>query len=60
MSGNIPITVAYGDGIGPEIMQATLDIIQAGWYDVNGNRISIGKSISECVKSRYRSKSRKY
>jgi isocitrate dehydrogenase len=23
------ITVAYGDGIGPEIMQATLDIIQA-------------------------------
>jgi isocitrate dehydrogenase len=24
-----PITVAHGDGIGPEIMQATLDIILA-------------------------------
>jgi isocitrate dehydrogenase len=24
-----PITVAYGDGIGPEIMQATLRILEA-------------------------------
>ena len=29
MSGKTPITVAHGDGIGPEIMQATLAIIQA-------------------------------
>ncbi|MCL5407858.1 MAG: isocitrate/isopropylmalate family dehydrogenase, partial [Candidatus Thermoplasmatota archaeon] len=25
----VPITVAYGDGIGPEIMKATLKIISA-------------------------------
>ena len=25
----IPITVAYGNGIGPEIMAATLDILKA-------------------------------
>ena len=27
MTQNTPITVAYGDGIGPEIMEATLHII---------------------------------
>jgi isocitrate/isopropylmalate dehydrogenase len=28
MSANVPITAAYGDGIGPEIMEASLHIIQ--------------------------------
>jgi isocitrate/isopropylmalate dehydrogenase len=28
MSANVPITVAYGDGIGPEIVAASLHIIQ--------------------------------
>jgi len=26
----VPVTVAYGDGIGPEIMTATLRILDAG------------------------------
>ena len=26
----VPITVAYGDGIGPEIMEATLHILKEG------------------------------
>ena len=30
MSKSVPITVAHGDGIGPEIMAATLHILQAG------------------------------
>jgi len=29
MSSKTPITVAHGDGIGPEIMAATLEILQA-------------------------------
>jgi len=29
MSNPIPITVAHGDGIGPEIMAATLHILQS-------------------------------
>lgn len=36
MATNTPITVAYGDGIGPEIMAATLNIIKAA-----GARIEI-------------------
>ncbi|MGA2882807.1 MAG: hypothetical protein ABSG13_27970 [Bryobacteraceae bacterium] len=28
MSTKVPITVAHGDGIGPEIMEASLHIIQ--------------------------------
>jgi isocitrate/isopropylmalate dehydrogenase len=28
MSTNVPITVAHGDGIGPEIREASLHIIQ--------------------------------
>jgi isocitrate/isopropylmalate dehydrogenase len=28
MSTNVPITVAHGDGIGPEIMEASLHSIQ--------------------------------
>ena len=29
MASKIPITVAHGDGIGPEIMNATLRILEA-------------------------------
>ena len=29
MSKTVPITVAHGDGIGPEIMTATLDVLKA-------------------------------
>jgi isocitrate dehydrogenase len=45
MSGNIPITVAYGDGIGPEIMQATLDIIQAAGAKLDIEVIEIGEKL---------------
>ncbi len=40
-----PVTVAYGDGIGPEIMDATLRIIQAGGAQLDIERIEIGESI---------------
>ena len=33
MSPKTPITVAHGDGIGPEIMAATLQILEAAGAD---------------------------
>ncbi|MDG6950106.1 MAG: NADP-dependent isocitrate dehydrogenase [Nitrososphaerota archaeon] len=39
------ITVAYGDGIGPEIMGATLDIINAGGANLAIENIQIGESV---------------
>src|SRR5512136_1734705 len=45
MSNNTPITVAYGDGIGPEIMQATLDIIQAAGAKIDIEVIEIGEKV---------------
>jgi isocitrate dehydrogenase len=45
MSGNTPITVAYGDGIGPEIMQATLDIILAAGAKLDIEVIEIGEKV---------------
>ena len=45
MSRNTPITVAYGDGIGPEIMQATLDIIQAAGAKLDIEVIEIGEKV---------------
>ena len=45
MSANTPITVAYGDGIGPEIMNATLDIIQAAGAKIDIEVIEIGEKV---------------
>ncbi len=45
MSGNTPITVAYGDGIGPEIMQATLDVIMAAGAKIEIDVIEIGEKV---------------
>jgi len=45
MAQATPITVAYGDGIGPEIMQATLDIIQAGGASIAPQVIEIGEKV---------------
>lgn len=45
MSENRPITVAYGDGIGPEIMQATLDVILAAGAKLDIEVIEIGEKI---------------
>lgn len=40
-----PITVAYGDGIGPEIMEATLHIIQAAGAQIDIEKIEIGEQV---------------
>ena len=45
MSQNTPITVAYGDGIGPEIMTATLDILQAAGARLELDVIEIGEKM---------------
>jgi isocitrate dehydrogenase len=45
MSTKIPITVAHGDGIGPEIMDASLQIIQAAGADLAIETIEIGEKV---------------
>jgi isocitrate dehydrogenase len=45
MTIKTPITIAYGDGIGPEIMQATLDILTAAKASIEPEIIEIGKKI---------------
>jgi len=41
------ITVAYGDGIGPEIMESTLEILKEAKADLNFNIIEVGKNVYE-------------
>src|SRR6266849_9303473 len=45
MATNTPITVAYGDGIGPEIMAATIDIIQAAGARIDIEEIEVGEKV---------------
>ena len=45
MAIKTPITVAFGDGIGPEIMQATLAILDAASADIQPETIEIGEKI---------------
>jgi isocitrate dehydrogenase len=40
-----PVTVAYGDGIGPEIMDATLRIITEAGAALDIERIEIGEGV---------------
>ena len=40
-----PITVAHGDGIGPEIMEATLHILEAAGAQLDIERIEIGERV---------------
>ena len=42
---NVPITVAYGDGIGPEIMEATLHILKEAGARIDIEVIEIGEKI---------------
>ena len=42
-----PITVAYGDGIGPEIMRAVLDILIAAGAQLEIERIDVGEKLYE-------------
>lgn len=39
----VPIAVAFGDGIGPEIMEATLSVLEAAGASLELNRIEIGE-----------------
>lgn len=39
----VPITVAYGDGIGPEIMSATLNVLKAAGARLEIDEIEIGE-----------------
>jgi isocitrate dehydrogenase len=45
MSQKTSITVAHGDGIGPEIMKATLDIILAAGAQLSIEEIEIGEKV---------------
>jgi isocitrate dehydrogenase len=45
MAAKVPITVAHGDGIGPEIMDATLRIIQAAGAPLDIETIEIGEKV---------------
>jgi len=45
MSSKTPITVAHGDGIGPEIMAATLQILEASGAALDIETIEIGEKV---------------
>jgi isocitrate dehydrogenase len=45
MSKKIPITVAHGDGIGPEIMEASLHIIQEAGAAIDIETIEVGEKV---------------
>jgi isocitrate dehydrogenase len=40
-----PITIAYGDGVGPEIMHATLAILEAAGASLIAETIEIGEKV---------------
>src|SRR5437764_9957584 len=44
-SNTVPITVAYGDGIGPEIMAASLHIIREAGARIETETIEIGEKV---------------
>lgn len=45
MSKSVPITVAHGDGIGPEIMAAALHILKAAGANLDIETIDIGEKV---------------
>ncbi|HEV7375503.1 MAG TPA: NADP-dependent isocitrate dehydrogenase [Pyrinomonadaceae bacterium] len=45
MPNSVPITVAHGDGIGPEIMQATLHILKEAGARIEIETIDIGEKV---------------
>ena len=45
MAVKTPITVAHGDGIGPEIMDATLQILEAAGAALEIETIEIGEKV---------------
>src|ERR1700737_3827318 len=45
MSNLVPITVAHGDGIGPEIMEASLHVIKEAGARIETEVIEIGEKV---------------
>ncbi len=45
MTSTVPITVAYGDGIGPEIMKASIKILLAAGARIELEPIDIGERV---------------
>ena len=45
MAQNTPVTVAHGDGIGPEIMEATLHILREAGARIEIETIEIGEQV---------------
>jgi isocitrate dehydrogenase len=45
MAQRVPITVAHGDGIGPEIMSATLHVLDAAGARIDVEAIEIGEAV---------------
>ncbi|HEX8474228.1 MAG TPA: NADP-dependent isocitrate dehydrogenase [Pyrinomonadaceae bacterium] len=45
MANPVPITVAHGDGIGPEIMAATLHVLEAAGAQIEIENIDIGEKV---------------
>ncbi len=45
MANKTPITVAHGDGIGPEIMAAVLNILEAADAQIAPERIEVGEKV---------------
>lgn len=41
----VPVTVAHGDGIGPEIMRATLDILSGAGAQLDIEEVQIGEAV---------------
>jgi isocitrate dehydrogenase len=41
----VPVTVAFGDGVGPDIMRATLRILRAAGADIAPESIDIGEKV---------------
>jgi isocitrate dehydrogenase len=52
MSEITPITVAYGDGIGPEIMQAVLHILMKAEAQIRVEVVEVGEKlyIGDCTR----------
>ncbi len=47
MASSVPVTVAYGDGIGPEIMEATLFVLEQAGAKLDVEEIEVGKAVYE-------------
>ena len=45
MTENTKITVAYGDGIGPEIMEATLRILKDAAAKIHVEAVEVGAEV---------------